>query len=253
MQLRTMDNWLSNKFRWMSVVAMWAVVCIHARTDRWSPSSQDFGNVIQAHVADLFHFAVPLFFVISGYMFVGSCKRHGYVEMLKIKFRTLYVPMVIWAFVSVLALLPIRFYAHHDIPTFFDVLLIPLMRFPSGTVHFWYVRALLLLAVALPVVAFCIRRMWLTFALMTLALAIPEGTVASTYHVPVTLFFFLGGCVLARGGGIAQTLHENIGNSRYYLCLATGLSNAWGRCVRPSLLYMFCLADSYDALFMVCV
>ena len=59
-----MTDWLSNKFRWLSLIATWAVVCIHSRTDRWAVGVEDYATRIESHVADLFHFAVPLFFVV---------------------------------------------------------------------------------------------------------------------------------------------------------------------------------------------
>lgn len=63
-----MDRRLSNKLKWMSFLATWAVVCIHSRTDRWAPGADDWARSAQSAVADLFHFAVPLFFVISGFV-----------------------------------------------------------------------------------------------------------------------------------------------------------------------------------------
>ena len=64
-----MTDYISNKFRWLSMIATWAVVCIHSRTDRWAIGANDYAAKIESHIADLFCFAVPLFFVISGYMF----------------------------------------------------------------------------------------------------------------------------------------------------------------------------------------
>lgn len=75
-----MDLWLSNKFRWLSLIATWAVICIHSRTDRWASGVNDYASLLETRVADLFFFAVPLFFVISGYMFVHSYNTYGWIS-----------------------------------------------------------------------------------------------------------------------------------------------------------------------------
>ena len=197
-----MNKYLSNKFRWLAFIATWAVVCIHSRTERWNPMANDYGNALQPRIGDLFRFAVPLFFVISGYFFVSSYKKHGYLGMLKSKFWSLYVPMVLWSFVSLALLLPIRLYAQHDVPTVLDVVTVPLMHFNSGAIQFWYVRALIILTIALPLVALCMKRVWLCAVPMIAGMLIPQGTTAEHLHVPVTLFFFFGGILLAGGGGM---------------------------------------------------
>lgn len=188
-----MSDWLSNKFRWLSLIATWAVVCIHSRTDRWVVGVEDYATRIESHVADLFHFAVSLFFLISGYMFVHSYEKHGWGGLLKRKFKSLYVPMVIWGLVGIVLCLPIRLYAHNDIPTVVDVCKLPLMIFRSEAVHFWYVRALIVWFALAPIAAYVAKRTLATLLLIIAALLIPAGSWAALAHVPVSVFFFLLG------------------------------------------------------------
>ena len=203
-----MDERLSNKFRWLSLIATWAVVCIHSRTDRWVVGVNDFAVRIERNVADIFHFAVPLFFVISGYLFVSSYQKHGWGDLVKRKFKSLYVPTLIWSIVGVLLCLPIRIYSHHDVPTLLEVCKLPLMVFRSEAVHFWYVRALIVLFLVAPLTMFVAKRIWLCVFAMVGALFIPAASVGANLHIPVTLIFFLLGTVvahkgyaMARGGG----------------------------------------------------
>jgi hypothetical protein len=63
------DERLSNKFRWLSLLATWSVVCIHSRTDRWAVGTDDFAVHIEQNVADIFYFDVPLF---SSYLDICS-------------------------------------------------------------------------------------------------------------------------------------------------------------------------------------
>ena len=192
------SDWLSNKFRWLSLIATWAVVCIHSRTDRWAADVEDYASRIEANVADIFHFAVPMFFVISGYMFVNSYEKYGWIGLLRRKFRSLYVPMVIWSLLGLIVCLPIRIYTHHNVPTMIDVCKLPLMLFRLESVHFWYVRALIVLFIAAPLVACVARNSYLTFLLMIAALLIPVDSWAALVHVPVSVVFFVLGAMLVR-------------------------------------------------------
>ena len=67
-----MNEWLSNKFKWLSFVATWAVVCIHSRNGQWVSNVEDWATRLQDFIMPAFNFAVPLFFAISGFFFVSS-------------------------------------------------------------------------------------------------------------------------------------------------------------------------------------
>ena len=189
---------LSNKFRWLSLVATWAVVCIHSRTDRWAEGVSDFSALIEEHVADLFNFAVPLFFIISGCLFVHSYERYGWYGLLCRKLRSLYVPMVIWSVIGLVLCLPIRVYSHHAIPTVIDVLKLPIMLFRPESIHFWFVRALIIITLISPIVIYVAKHMWLIVTLILAMLAIPSGSLPSQLHIPTTIIFFLIGTQLER-------------------------------------------------------
>lgn len=195
-----MTDRLSNKFRWLSLIATWAVVCIHSRTDRWAVGTVDFATKVEAHVANLFHFAVPLFFAFSGYMFVHSYKKYGWNNLLRRKFWSLYVPVVIWSIVGLIVCLPIRIYSHNDIPTILDCLKLPMLIFRSESVHFWYVRALIFFALIAPVVFFISKRTWLAVAAMLCTILIPENSFAARQHFPVSFFYFMLGAVGGQEG-----------------------------------------------------
>lgn len=207
-ELVFMNEYLSNKFRWLSLIATWAVICIHSRTDRWAVGTDDYASRIETYVADLFHFAVPLFFVISGYMFVLSYKKHGWGNLIKRKFKSLYLPMLIWSIIGLILCLPIRVYSHHDIPTLFDICKLPLMVFRSEAVHFWYVRALIILSLVAPLTMFVANRIWLSALAVVGVLFIPAGSVGDNLHIPVTVLFFLLGAVAAHNGCGTRVSHR---------------------------------------------
>lgn len=199
-----MNERLSNKLKWMSFVATWAVVCIHSRTDRWAPGANDFATSFQSHIADLFHFAVPLFFVISGFFFVESYEKYGWGKLVKRKSFSLYLPMVVWMVLNLVLLLPVRLYTGVDIPGVRELIGIGcLITEWTQSVHFWYVRALLIFFVLSPVVYFIARRWWLALATMALPLLAPPDSFVAGCHIPVIFFFFFAGTLL---GGTKDNL-----------------------------------------------
>lgn len=194
-----MNEHLSHKLKWMSFIATWAVVCIHSQTNRWAPAADDWARSTQSVVSDMFHFAVPLFFAISGFFFVQSFEKYGWAKLLRRKIRVLYVPFVIWATLAQLLLLPIRLYSGADIPDWLSFAGIPLMWTEKcQSVHFWYVRALLIFFILSPIVMFVVRRTWLAALLMLFTLLVPTGSWAASKHIPVALFFFLGGALVGK-------------------------------------------------------
>ena len=196
-----MDKGLSNKFKWLAFVATWAVVCIHSHTNNWLPEVDDYGNSVQIACLDFFHFAVPLFFVISGYFFVNSYEKYGWGQLLRRKIRTLYVPMVIWTTLALIILLPIRLYSGNDIPDFISFIGIPLMMTEHcRSVHFWYVRALLVLFCLGPLLYAVVRRWYIAVAVMVLALAVPGNSWLAHKHVPVAVFYFICGALISFNG-----------------------------------------------------
>ena len=72
------------------------------------------------------------------------------------------------------------------------------MLFRSESVHFWYVRTLIICFVVAPLVAYAARRIWVSVLLMLAVLLIQSGSWAALAHVPVSVTFFLLGTQLAR-------------------------------------------------------
>ena len=192
-----MTEYLSNKFRWLSLIATWAVVGIHSRTTADAVGVVDFSTYIQDKLTDLFRFAVPLFFVISGFLFVDSYEKHGWLQLLKRKAKSLYLPMVLWGGIGLIMFLPIRIYIKEDIPTLSDFLKLPFLVLASGGGHFWYVRMLILFFAIAPVVYYVANRRWAVALCFVGALLIPAESAAAQFHIPVAIIFFLLGTQLA--------------------------------------------------------
>lgn len=192
------NEYLSNKFRWMSFFATWAVVCIHSRTCRWDFSANDWANSCQYALANLFHFAVPLFFVISGFMFVSSYERYGWRVLLHKKLVSLYVPFVLWTYIGACIIFPVKKFLRIWDFEGWKLMCFPFLITETGVNnHFWYIRALIILFVLSPIAMFLAKRCYFAIVVMCLPLLTPFDSAISRMHIPTTLFFFLMGSLIA--------------------------------------------------------
>lgn len=205
-----MTPWLSNKFKWLSLVATWAVVCIHSRTDRWVSDVTDWANTFQETVAPMFDFAVPLFFIISGYMFVSSYQKYGWGSLLKRKLESLYVPAVIWTLAGLFICLPIRLYSGNNIPGAWRFVGAPFLWVEGCEgQHFWYVRSLLIMFAIAPIMMIIARRWWLTVPVMLAATLFTCPIANSGYfnlRINTTVLFFVAGAYVAASAKLSDVI-----------------------------------------------
>lgn len=203
-----MTPWLSNKFKWLSLVATWAVVCIHSRTDRWVPNASDWANTLQRSVSPMFNFAVPLFFGVSGFMFVSSYRKYGWRRLMKQKLKSLYLPAVIWIVVGMLLCLPIRLYSGGGVPDVWRFVgaLILWVEGCDGQ-HFWYVRSLLIVFAIAPVAFAIAQRCWLALPLVLLS-ALVACPIANSgcfnLRLNTTVIFFMTGAFIASNSKLSN-------------------------------------------------
>lgn len=210
-----MTQWLSNKFRWLSLIATWSVVCIHSRTDRWMPNETDWVNSVQKIIAPMFDFAVPLFFIISGFMFVSSYRKYGWRGLLKQKVASLYLPAVIWVIAGMLLCLPIRLYSGSGIPNVWRFIGAPFL-WVEGTEgqHFWYVRSLLIMFVLSPIVFTVASRWWLALPGVIIGALVACPIANSGYlnlRLNTTVVFFVIGAFISANAKPKELLCKRLG------------------------------------------
>lgn len=106
-----MSKYLSRKIKFISVFAMSAVMFINAynfKDHNFNPTariSEGFNGAAMFEYFfsnELFRFAVPLFFMISGFLFFYTYEntKKCYVKKLKSRAKSLLVPFVIWTCAS---------------------------------------------------------------------------------------------------------------------------------------------------------
>lgn len=169
-----MSKYLSRKLKFISVLAMASVVFIHAYNCKdlfLTPTTRiseglNFTAMFEYFFSnELFRFAVPLFFMISGFLFFFNYRntREGYIYKLKRRAHSLLVPYLIWCLLSgilMTVLNNIEFFKGlaivkekaFDLPHFYMYFLSP-AAFPL-----WYVQQLMIFVLISPILYFLIEK-----------------------------------------------------------------------------------------------
>lgn len=117
------DDLQSQTINWLRFPLAVAVVFIHSfgipseyalpSLNISSFSGMDFFNLIRicfSHV--ITHVAVPIFYLISGYLFFFRLKdfdfRRGYLEKIKSRLHTLVIPYILWNLISILSIVALQ-------------------------------------------------------------------------------------------------------------------------------------------------
>jgi len=214
-----MNQVLSQKIKILSLLAMIAVVFLHANTA--APTMQLPGSIIEGPIAlssfvqyfvanGVARFCIPLFFVISGYLFFFGVEKFGvgaYVNKLGKRVRTLALPFVLWtliAYVLSRLFLEVDFFkgavAFPDAGLDLDAFLM-LFRYIYFTPvapqlwFIWHLMAMVLLSLPL----YFLLRNFLGYAVVAAGLYVFIWQVTVPFVLPsylaqeAVLFFSLGG------------------------------------------------------------
>ena len=189
-------EYFSAKCRWLSMIAAFAVVGIHSRTTEWTPGVVDWSSRLQNFCIEHCSFAVPMFFLFSGYWFMKSYERHGYWRLLGKKFWSLYVPFVLWCTIGEFAVLPSSFWSS-TMPSWGALCGVPLLltKGLSLAFHLWYVRALLIFFLLAPLCYLIGRKMLLVLTAIVLTRLFPTfslGPYRFDYVATAIPWFMLG-------------------------------------------------------------
>ena len=190
---------LSRKITVLSFLAMIGVIYIHHNAVEdgaatWNAVAQGFLT------RGLTDWAVPFFFVVSGFWFARGAYvqgRQGFAQLWAKKARTLLVPYLLWAVIGAAIVLPVIVFNNHvtqrpllsrsvlghdSLWGFVDALVGVAGNGPQGNLALWYVRTLLiffLLAPAWRVLVRCGKGVLLGLGLV-LALGLPEAWIPHT-------------------------------------------------------------------------
>lgn len=214
-----MSDFLSNKLRWLSFIATGAVVFLHS-------GSAPVGNIksyidyMQEWTAGCCLWAVPMFFTISGILFCCSYQSKTYGSFVIGKVKSLWLPVVLWCFITEILILPTTLY-EHKLPCLKALLgslaliinvdaWIPEQSLHS-VAHFWYVRDLFVWFLLAPIFGVVYKSRLLLFGLFLFACLMSSRMGAFWVWRYEFRFLWLGLAFLSLGMLIHRT---KIGLSR---------------------------------------
>lgn len=192
-----MTLYLSEKIRTISFFSMILVVLLHSQL--MSISSGVILEVQQLFTGELTRIAVPMFFIISGYLFFQHISKPLNVFFhYKIKKRlySLLCPYLFWSIWGCFVYLLVNTYIKDDVAIdySFEQILWAIFFDPIGAYQLWFLRDLFILAIFSPIIYWVIR-IGGVFILVVLCVFWVNGV---QYLIQIeSLFFFTTGAYIA--------------------------------------------------------
>lgn len=171
---------ISRKISVLSFIAMVTVVCIHSDPLPLMEDLDSFCTNLSVISSMLKEWAVPYFYVVSGFFFARCYMQRTYWQFMKGKVRSLIIPYLLWGGVyGTIMMLPLEMAVNkfHGDSLLFNT------RIVGGVLHtldrifgifysspydgaLWYVRMLILFFALAPIWIFVLKRCdWLLFVL----------------------------------------------------------------------------------------
>lgn len=195
-----MNNELSNKIKNISLILTILVVFLHAYNLEESNSVININGFIQNFISyGVCTIAVPLFFMISGYLFFYKINPtlQGWINKYKKRFKSLVIPFVIWCIGWILVLYLVQLTSFGQ--TFFSNMIVRnftakqlwdyTFKYPIPF-QLWYISDLIKLVIISPIIYYVVRLIGKLYGLIAVIL-----WITGIINFPVT--FFSLGCYLA--------------------------------------------------------
>lgn len=163
-----MDKYLSNKIKNMSLIMTFFVVILHSNNLENS-SVLNINTLVQNVIGQgIVRIAVPMFFVISGYLFFYKFKpsKEAFISKYKKRFKSLFIPYFIWCtgWLVILYLVELTAFGrsmfsdriiadYNAVELFKNTYIYPLPY------QFWYIRALMINVVISPIIYYVIDKL----------------------------------------------------------------------------------------------
>ena len=181
----------------------------------WSNLSDiDYYNFIRLFTVQVIaRIAVPAFFIISGFLFffnVTFFDKNNYLIKLRKRFKTLFIPYVIWNVLATLPIYDLSLYFFKGIPLNLDHNLLEIFWNNSCDIWYdrfgfehhlcyplnvplWYIRDLIMMVIVSPIIYHLIKNIpFLFFSLLTICGISGIWIDLIGFHYDAVLFFSLG-------------------------------------------------------------
>lgn len=163
-----MDKYISNKLKNMSLIMTFFVVVLHSNNLENS-STFNVNTLVQNVIGQgIVRIAVPMFFVISGYLFFYKFKpsTSAFLSKYKKRFKSLFIPYFIWCtgWLIILYLVELTAFGramfsdriisdYNAVELFKNTYIYPLPY------QFWYIRALMINVVISPIIYYVVDKL----------------------------------------------------------------------------------------------
>ncbi|MGX7667848.1 acyltransferase family protein [Flavobacterium pedocola] len=206
-----MSDRLSQKIKNLSFLLMIMVVFLHSynidtkQLDRRLYLEKDFNWFLQTFISNGFtRIAVPLFFVISGYLFVYNRKTgiNDLRDKIVKRIKTLLIPYLLWTIIGLLVYLILQSIPQSK-PFFTNKLIVDysFLDWVEGIFYkpipyqLWFLRDLIIMVFLSPLIVFLIKRIRFVFLFTTFLFWFFNQD--SVFLSSEALFFFSSGISLA--------------------------------------------------------
>lgn len=203
-----MNPYLSQKLSILSLVSIFGVLVIHSfYTEATSSATASF---IQELIGgQLVRFCIPLFFMISGYLFfrnlVGGDLKQVYAKLIK-RTRTLLLPYILWNSLYFIAIISLQIFPLTKTYINTDFLKIIQERsvgeiffylfWEPAAFHLWFLKYLIIFMLSSPILFFLYRGRYSAFACVSVAYLI-SGVFCLLDAYAQNFFFFILGTFIA--------------------------------------------------------
>lgn len=206
-----MNKWLGTKFKILSALLTIAVVLIHSHNlielVHYQQTSTDF--LIVKFIQDLIsngiaRIAVPIYFLLAGYLFFVNLdgKIDEFIVKIKKRIRSLFIPYIIWCTLGVLVLTALHYLPFFN--TFFTENLlshISVKDFVNFYIYpvpyqLWFIRDLMVLVLLSPVIFILLKYVKFPFLLILLVAWVLEYEVVKV-RIEAIFYFSLGAYLVA--------------------------------------------------------
>jgi surface polysaccharide O-acyltransferase-like enzyme len=161
-----MNEYLSRKIKILSFIAIILVVLLHAYTvgdNDVIMCDISYNSFIQYLFSQgVTRIAVPLFFLISGYLFfrnIPNAKFSDFIKKYKSRFHTLFIPFMFWSILSLIFYILLSVIINIFIPSLHefrsDIILIKIFQYIFITpiaFQLWFLRDLIVLVIVSPII-----------------------------------------------------------------------------------------------------
>lgn len=139
----------------------------------------------------IYSFHMPLFTLISGYLFYSSCQRNCYKTIIKNKVYTLLLPLLTWIIVSRFGLLFVNLFIKHQIMNFNISSII--FSFLHGLIYnFWFLKTIFFSSMLIIFVKRFFSDKIFIHLLIFLILLFTPPVADSAYHIFMYPYFVSG-------------------------------------------------------------